>query len=141
MWANPQKAADMFTFTKEILHGNLRDFLQCNFFEISPHLQRILKLIEWFLIYRCVPDNNQMKILLPMPPAQSNKAFLYDFEGYVEAILEGRRGGRTLKNMTGMLKRWMLCLFMLTTFCQDIWNMKIIWKFKDFYGRLCYFIH
>ena len=39
-----------------------------------------------------------------MPPAQSNKAFLYDFEGYVEAILEGRRGGRTLKNMTGMLK-------------------------------------
>ena len=67
-----------------------------------------------------------MKILLRMQPPQSSKAFLYDFERYVEAILEGRRGGRTLKNMTGMLKKWMLCLFMLTTFCQDIWNMKSI---------------
>ena len=45
-----------------------------------------------------------MKILLKMPPAQRSKAFLYNFEGYVEAILEGRRGERTLNDMKGMSK-------------------------------------
>ena len=39
-----------------------------------------------------------------MPPAKRSKAFLYDFEGYMEAILEGRRGERTLNDMKGMSK-------------------------------------